>query len=365
MESGDGTVTCLKNNKESDFRTMRQKHEALKADCAFRLANLEEENKRIKKKISELRHEHDGVVDALLPEKANKKKNAEFARDLTSFPLPDEILKKLAAEPVRIVDVGAFELEGQDDLYADLFARYPCEVFGFEPQNNAIISKKVLKCQKTILPLAIGDGERTRFYRTRYPAASSTFKPNRHLLQKFLALPTMLEVEEECEIDTRRLDDIDEIKECDLLKVDVQGGELNVFAGAKEVCKKASIIITEVEFAPIYERQPLFSDIDSFLRQQGFFLLNLCNLSYSSFRVSLFADLRSRLMWADAVYVKDPGGLAKFTPKKILMAGLIAHMVLRDPSLTCLLLDLYDRRTESSFLSAYQASLHLMRRCYG
>jgi hypothetical protein len=38
------------------------------------------------------------------------------------------------------------------------------------------------------------------------------------------------------------------------------------------------VITTEVEFVPLYEGQPLFGDIDVFLRQHGFKLLNLYDL---------------------------------------------------------------------------------------
>ena len=323
-----------KENYQNQLQAMREEHEALKKYCQEQIAILEEENRRIKEKISELRQEHDEVVKAVLPNRIKNKQRNTFAMDLTAFPLPEELLKILNEAPVKIVDVGAFELEGQEDLYSDLFIRYRSEVIGFEPQNDCIVSKNNKKCLKTVLPWAIGDGQRVRFYKTKYPAASSTFAPNSDLVEKFLALPTMLEVEQESEIDTRRLDDIEEITGCDLLKVDVQGGELKVLQGAKKLLQQVSIIMTEVEFSPIYMNQPLFSDIDSFLRDQGFFLLNLSNRSYSSFKVSLFSDLKSQLMWADAVYVKEPAELEKSSPKKILMAVLIAHVILRDPSLT-------------------------------
>ena len=148
------------------------------------------------------------------------------------------------------------------------------------------------------------------------------------------------------------------------MKIDVQGGEMKVLRGATDLLLKASIIMTEVEFAPIYKNQPLFSDIDAFLREHGFFLLDLYNESHVPYKASLFGDLKSRLMWADAVYVKEMKKLETLGRNKILKALIISHIILHDPSLSCQLLELYDKINESAFQNVYQAQMHLMRRCY-
>lgn len=357
-------MSNLKSGPQRGYEEMKTEIDSFKEFFQTKIAVLEEENKRIKNKVRELSNENDEIIKLLLPEKKRHLKKNTISFDLTSFALPDEILSQLGGKPVKIVDVGAFELEGQDDLYSELFLRYQSEVVGFEPQNSSIVSKITGKCVKKILPWAIGDGEKTTFYKTKYPAASSTYPPDLTFLKSFIALPDMLEVAEVFEIDTKKLDDIDEIKDCDLLKLDVQGGELKVLQGAERLLRDVSIIMTEVEFSPVYEKQPVFSCIDSFLRNHGFFLLDLANHGYASFKAGMFNDLKSRLMWADAIYIKQPDILEKGAPEKILMSILLAHMVLRDPSLAAFLLEVYDHKTGSSFLDAYQAQMQLMRRCY-
>lgn len=57
-----------------------------------------------------------------------------------------------------------------------------------------------------------------------------------------------------------------------LLKVDVQGGELAVFRGARETLSRTDRIWTEVAFRPMYQGAPSFSDIYSFLYDAGFVL---------------------------------------------------------------------------------------------
>jgi FkbM family methyltransferase len=357
----------MKNQKKyprDENGIITQEIDSFKEFCRNKIAVLEEENKVIKQKLGELICENDEITRRLLPERAKHPQKNSIAFDLTSFPLPGEMMEMLDGKPVKIVDVGALELEGHLDLYSELFARYPSEVVGFEPQNSSTVTKQEGTCLKKIFPWAIGDGSKTVFYRTKYPAASSTLRPDGVFLNQFIALPDMLEVDETFEVSTKRLDDIDELRDCDLLKIDVQGGELKVLEGASDLLDTVSIIMTEIEFSPLYENQPVFSSIDDYLRRHGFFLLNLSNPGYVSFKAGMFNDLNSRLMWADAIYVKEPDRLAKEVPEKIMMAVLVAHMVLRDPGLAASLLEVYDDKTASSFLSAYQAQMHLMRRCH-
>jgi FkbM family methyltransferase len=56
----------------------------------------------------------------------------------------------------------------------------------------------------------------------------------------------------------------------DLLKMDVQGGELNLLKGAKESLPKISNIWCEVSFEEIYENAAIFRDVYDFLASAGF-----------------------------------------------------------------------------------------------
>lgn len=74
------------------------------------------------------------------------------------------------------------------------------------------------------------------------------------------------------------------IERINILKIDVQGGELLVLKGAQEMLSRGAIdlIYTEVEFTPIYKNQPLFDDIENFLRQYGYTVHKKYNISYES-----------------------------------------------------------------------------------
>src|SRR5262249_5778065 len=56
----------------------------------------------------------------------------------------------------------------------------------------------------------------------------------------------------------------------DLIKLDVQGFELEVLRGGTRTLKRARWVLSEVSFRPFYEGQVLFSELAAFLATHGF-----------------------------------------------------------------------------------------------
>lgn len=63
--------------------------------------------------------------------------------------------------------------------------------------------------------------------------------------------------------------------EIDFVKLDVQGAELEILNGAGDLLPAALGVEAEVNFVPCYEGQPLFADVDTFLRRRDFTFYNL------------------------------------------------------------------------------------------
>ena len=294
------------------------------------------------------------------PEAGAEGQSRRIERQIARFlgqPLPQAILDALPPSPVVIVDVGALELEGVPDLYDALFRGYPCRVVGFEPQAGQTDPVLDGVSDRLVLPLAVGTGDITTFHRTRYPACSSTLRPDAEFLDMFRALPDMLAVEQVSEITTVRLDDIAQATGCDLLKLDVQGGELAVLQGARRLLAEVGVVIAEVEFSPLYKGQPLFADVDSFLRSQGFDFIDFLDRGWGAYKAGLVASLNSRLLWADAAYVKTVDGLRDMEDAKLLKAFLACHMVLRNPGQAAFILQIYDQRHGTTLNGYYLNAL--------
>jgi FkbM family methyltransferase len=75
------------------------------------------------------------------------------------------------------------------------------------------------------------------------------------------------------QVGVRRLDDYQQERRLplpDLIKLDVQGSELDVLRGGEACLRHARAVLLEVSFAEYYEGQCLFHDVVSFLAQRNF-----------------------------------------------------------------------------------------------
>jgi FkbM family methyltransferase len=98
---------------------------------------------------------------------------------------------------------------------------------------------------------------------------------------------------QEIPVRIRTLDDI--VAECeldhlDLLKVDVQGYEMEVFAGGEEALQKTRLIVSEVSFFEHYLGQPLFKAVYSHLNDRGFELRAMFGQLYDGQGIPLQCD---------------------------------------------------------------------------
>ena len=160
-------------------------------------------------------------------------------------------------------------------------------------------------------PHALGEkNERKKLYNTEHPMCTSLYKPN----EKFIRLYNNLEfayLKNETETHTITLDtfaDKYNINDIDFIKIDVQGAELDVFKGGNNALKNVIKIICEVEFVPIYENQPLFGDVCSFLKQYDLMFnkfLGFAGRTLKPLIANEGPNVASQHMWSDAVFIHE------------------------------------------------------------
>ncbi len=269
------------------------------------------------------------------------------------------ILDILADPPmIKIIDVGAMSFENIDETYAKLLKRGVETVVGFEPVAT---ERDKLNAASdgthTYLPYCIGDGNPGVFYECNYSMTSSLYEPNTALLEKFQALEEYVRVVKKEEIETHRLDDIPEVAGADYIKVDVQGGEVGVFAGAAELLKGIVAIETEVEFVPLYKNQPLFAEVDQLLRKNGFAFhrfREVCGRTFKPiFIEEKVAETLGQALWADVVYVKDFMALDALLPPQLLKLAIILHEVYDSYDLCVVVLQQHDTVADTKLADAY------------
>lgn len=214
--------------------------------------------------------------------------------------------------PLRIADVGANPINVPD--YTELQKIGGCEVWGFEPEPTAFA-----ELMEDPLPgshfvqRAVGKPGKGKFY--GHPRSGlGSILPIDKAGVTYLGRPGWHGKQHDpIEIDLVSLDQLPtkELPKPDMLKIDIQGGELDVFQTGRKKLSDAIAVVTEVRFSPIYENEPLWGDLDAELRGQGFALHKLVFAksvpAASSVQQQMFKPrLKNQLMDGDAVYIRDP-----------------------------------------------------------
>ncbi|NJO36876.1 MAG: FkbM family methyltransferase [Rhizobiales bacterium] len=259
---------------------------------------------------------------------------------------------------IRITDVGAMDV-GSGSSWDRLVKRGCATLLGFEPQQEECARYNAKKgAGHRCLPQALGDGTVRTFHQCHYAPTSSFYKPNRDVIEQYNGLCDLMEVVGTVPMATSRLDDIEEARSTDFLKLDVQGAELDILTHGRETLKHVSMIQTEVSFQPLYENQPLFADVDAFLRKEGFVLHTFLGFGRRMMRPLVptggpFAGF-NQILWSDAVYIKPfaspPAGQE---PATLLKRAILFHELYRSYDFAARALRDYGALTGRHVVEAY------------
>ncbi len=224
----------------------------------------------------------------------------------------NNIFKKLRKDKIVYVDVGArWGISEQWNHFSDIVT-----IIGFEPDEteckklNAQIREKDLLIKYLPTALSFEKEERTLNI-TKSPGCSSLLKPNRKILNQFPDVERF-NIVNKIQLDTNSLDSVLEenrIENIDFIKVDTQGTELNILQGSEQALSKDVFgIAVEVEFAQLYEEQPLFADVDRYLREKGFTLFDLNRHRWKRKNIPTNMPSRGQIIFGDALYFRTGFG---------------------------------------------------------
>jgi FkbM family methyltransferase len=158
--------------------------------------------------------------------------------------------------------------------------------------------------------VAGGTSQRT-LHITREPACSSLLRPNAEIFSRILGGQAATEIVREETVQTVSLDELLPrlgVESVDFLDCDTQGTELEILQGSAGFLSKSVVAVkTEVEFTALYEGQPVFADVDRYLRDFGFALFDLSRSRCRRQNLPPGQLTRGQLLWGDAVYLRDYG----------------------------------------------------------
>src|ERR1700729_725784 len=105
-------------------------------------------------------------------------------------------------------------------------------------------------------------------------------------------------------------------------------GASSPFSKTHRAISSALLIQTEVEFVELYKGQPMFADVDTCLRANGFQFHPLNGFSGRAFKPLIAnGDLNSafrQALWSDAIYVRDWMELDRLAETKLRNYAILA-----------------------------------------
>ena len=146
-----------------------------------------------------------------------------------------------------------------------------------------------------------------------------------------------------------------------MLKIDIQGCELEVLRNGIDRLKDCLVIHTEVEFLPIYKNPPLYSEVEQFLISKDFLFHKVVSLVRRTVKAlqlndNLFTGF-SPVFWADANFVKDFTKFDLMSPEKLQKLALILCDIYKPFYLAMRALMAFDAKIGTTYEKQYPALL--------
>lgn len=209
------------------------------------------------------------------------------------------------AYPLTFIDVGA--MGGIPKKWSALSG--VMKVLAFEPDEREF-KKLVNSPTITYFNYALWERSEDLKYRIARGAGKSSFYfPNKDFLKQFEDESRHDVIKEEF-LPASRVKSLDaiikenQISDCDFIKLDTQGSELKILMGGKnEALSKIFGANIEVEFAEIYKGQCLFRDIDAFMADHGFELIDLRRAFWKRKDYYDYVG-KGQLVFGDALYFR-------------------------------------------------------------
>jgi FkbM family methyltransferase len=195
-----------------------------------------------------------------------------------------------------VLDIGANEGSWTMEVL-DIFPHVQVIAAEPGPEPLAILSSRFDEVPNvTIDPRAISDSSGVAtFHRTRASVFASLLPPSNSLHERYDLPGGPTDLLETFSVQTATLDELVGERTVSLMKLDVQGGEMDVLKGGAKVLERTAAILIEVVFVPHYEGDATFPVLHEELAERGFELFGLGPV----FRLD-----GGPALWADACYCR-------------------------------------------------------------
>lgn len=198
-----------------------------------------------------------------------------------------------------VFDVGAYQGEVTAQ-YASMFPE--AQIYSFEPfpQTFEALSKKFAGNGRVhLVNTAVTSQSGSASFHVNDIPATNSLLPRPTAGRRYF--PSGGKTCRKIDVPTTSLDDFcsqSQITSPDVLKMDIQGNELEALRGAEKILRTGNValIYTEVTFVPHYESGVLFDELSAHLKDRGYSLFNFYDLHRARF---------GQLRFGDAIFVSE------------------------------------------------------------
>ena len=175
-----------------------------------------------------------------------------------------------------------------------------------DPQEAELLRKHH---QGDILPYALWSKEaELEININNSPGTSSVLESNMSFLCQFDD-SQRYEVKNKITVSAKTIDDLHgngKLTDVDFMKIDIQGAEIEVLKGGVNFLKNNLVgLESEVLFTPLYHDQPLFRDIEIFVRQElGLELWDIRKTYWKYSQSRYKSPTKGRLIFGDALFLR-------------------------------------------------------------
>ena len=245
--------------------------------------------------------------------------------------------------PQNILDVGANPLD--KPLYTELVESKLCNLFGFEPQKDAFDALMASKADnETYFNVAVGQQKTQTLHICKHSGFTSLYKSDLDAAKIFPGFVNQMAVQQTFDLSPFELDRVDGLLSQDMLKIDVQGAEKQIIQTGPKTLLDCVAIVIECRFARLYQDEPMFGEVDAFLRDRGYVMHKLIAPKSACLTNSYLNKLRPRMVGSqlvdgDVVYIKDITALHSFSDDQLKHLALFADGAFNSIDLVFYLLD--------------------------
>jgi FkbM family methyltransferase len=248
---------------------------------------------------------------------------------------------------LNMLNIGARPIEGTEtEPFWELLDLFPASSIAAVELESKLCDELNLKAPERVRYYATAIGrteERRAIYETAHPMCTSLYRTDERYVDLYHGLDVM-RVKNIAEVSTVSLDKFvsdNRLGSIDFLKIDIQGAELDVFLGGAQTMREMLLVVTEVEFVPLYLKQPLFGDVAACMRDNGMMFHKFLGMEgrvMKPLKQNGSKHYPAQYMWSDAIFMRDLFDLQALSIERLLKLAV--------------LLDIYNSR---------DAALHVLR----